>query len=362
MIPSGPNPQPPPAQPGTPPAVAVFAPAFHQALRWSTDASESTTFRMKLPVARAGKRLRVIFRAGDGPMTLLHASVGKVGDAGAIAGAPVPLTFGGRPGIAGEARALLASDPVSLEVGFDEELFITFAASGSIAQAAIDAFPGSLAAPGDQALSAALTDAAPYQHATGVATVEVEAAPSPVFVAVGDSITEGYSSGSDDYRNGWTHVLEAELGLPVANAGVSGQGLNDALAHLDAEVLSLENVSGCLVLISTNDLWDMDAATIEAKYAQLISRLQPFCRVWAGTLLPKERNDAPATRHAVNDWLRNQATVAGVIDFEAALEASPGDPDHFAPGLDEDGIHPTAAGYAVMAKAAHDYLSVHALP
>ena len=338
----------------------MFAPAFHQALRWSTDVSDVTTFRMRVPVARAGERVRVVFRAGDSSMSVLHASVAPAGDAGVTVGDPLPLTFEGQAGASADTRGLLVSDPVELKVTFDEELFVTFAATGAVAQSGIDAFPGSLAAPGDQALAPALSNAESYEHATGVATVEVEAAPTAVFVAVGDSITEGYSTGSDDYRNGWTHVLEAKLGLPVANAGVSGQGLDDALANLDGEVLALENVTDCVVLIGTNDLWDYDAATIEAKYAQLISRLKPFCRVWGATLLPKERNDVPATRYAVNDWLRTQADVAGVIDFESALEAAPDDPDHFAPGLGEDGIHPTVAGYAVMGQTAYDYLSAHA--
>ena len=342
-----------------PPPSPVFAPAFHQALRWSVDVPEATTFRMKLPVSLAGRRLRVVFRAGDGPLTLLHASVAPASAEGTPSAEPLPLTFAGQPGATGPARALLESDALPLAVTFNEELEITFSATGALAQSAINAFPGSLTAPGDQG-SATLAGATAYPLATGVATVEVEAPPGPVFVAVGDSITEGYTSGNDDFRKGWTHVLETALHLPVVNAGVSGTGLVDELTYLDGEVLSLDHVTDCVVLISTNDL-ALPATRIETLYAQLIARLQPFCRVWAGTLLPKERHDVPETRHAVNAWIRTQAKVAGVIDFEAAMEAAPDDPDHFAPGLDEDGIHPTAKGYAVMGQAAFDFLSANAL-
>jgi lysophospholipase L1-like esterase len=338
----------------------VFAPAFHQALRWSVDVPEATTFRMKLPVSLAGGRLRVVFRAGDGPLTLLHASVAPALVDGAPSGEPLPLTFAGLPGATGPARALIESDPLPLAVAFNEELEITFSATGSLAQSAINAFPSSLTAPGDQVSAPTLAGATAYPLATGIATVEVEAVPGPVFVAVGDSITEGYTSGNDDYRKGWTHVLETALHLPVVNAGVSGTGLVDELTYLDGEVLSLDHVTDCVVLIATNDL-ALPATRIETLYGQLIARLQPFCRVWAGALLPKERHDVPETRHAVNAWLRTQAPVAGVIDFEAAMEAAPDDPDHFAPGLDEDGIHPTAKGYAVMGQAAFDYLTAHAL-
>jgi lysophospholipase L1-like esterase len=83
------------------------------------------------------------------------------------------------------------------------------------------------------------------------------------------------------------------------------------------------------------------------------------CRVWAGTLLPKETTTTGepwlvnARRGEVNDWLRHRAPAFGVVDFERAM-AMPEDRNRFAPGLAQDGIHPTYTGQRVMAElAAH---------
>ena len=56
----------------TPPRAPVlaFQPGFHQALRWSHNVSSVTTFRMRIPVARTGGRIKVAFRSGDGTLTL----------------------------------------------------------------------------------------------------------------------------------------------------------------------------------------------------------------------------------------------------------------------------------------------------
>src|SRR5437016_2018314 len=62
--PDEPGPAPPPA----PPPAPEFQPAFHQALRWSKSVSGLTTFRMRIPVGRAGERLRITFRSGDGSL------------------------------------------------------------------------------------------------------------------------------------------------------------------------------------------------------------------------------------------------------------------------------------------------------
>ena len=81
-----------------------------------------------------------------------------------------------------------------------------------------------------------------------------------------------------------------------------------------------------------------------------------------GTLLPKESNccsdyaTVVARRAAVNDWIRHQAQVDGVIDFEAVL-AQPGNINSFAAGLGEDGIHPSVAGQRLMGQEAAKVLS-----
>ena len=177
-------------------------------------------------------------------------------------------------------------------------------------------------------------------------------------VAVGDSITEGYVGGADDVRKAWPGVAQAALGVPVLNAGVSGQGLYDALANLEHEVLALEGVTDCVVLLGTNDLGaEADSRKLREQLAKLFTRLRPFCTVWASTLLPKERSSHASyelvrtQRVEVNRWLREEAGTAGLIhgliDLEAVTRSEQS--EHlFAEGLEGDGIHPSVRGQRVM--------------
>ena len=346
-------------------ASPIFQPAFHQALRVSVSTSTRTTYRIKLPVGRAGSRLRLGFQAGDGSLTLHSATVALARTQGALAAAPVAVTFNGASGFTAAARDRVTSDPIAFPVTFGAELYDSFDVEGALAASNINAFPDSYSWNGSYAGAQNPPAGTPFMRAVGLDTVDVEGAAGAAFVALGDSITEGYVSGdvgdyvsrNDDYRNAWTTVAQGLLKLPVANAAVSGQGIDEAIQGLKREVFTLQGVTDCLVLLGTNNLGSLTADQIDSLLSSLFDQLRPFCRVWAGTLLPKERTTSGvlstviARRLAVNDWIRHQAQVEGVIDFEAAV-AAPGDVNHFAAGLGEDGIHPSIAGQAAMGREA----------
>lgn len=344
-------------EPEPEPEPMAFQPAFHQALRWSHSQGSLTTFRLRVPVGRSGARLRLSFRAGDGPLALQRASVAKAGPDGSLASEPVRVTFGGSHGFTAEARERKTSDAVPFETRAGDELAVSFEALGALAISSIDAFPGSYAREGAYAMSKGALGGVSWPRAVGLATVDVEGPRGRAFVALGDSITEGYISGRDDTRKAWPSLLQAELGVPVVNAGVSGQGLYDGLRFLSAEVLALEGLTDCIVLLGTNDLGAPESgATIEQRLAELFSRLEGRCRVWAGTLLPRERSSSDIElvkrrRVEVNAWIRTQADVVGVIDFESVTR-SPTDVHEFIDAYDQDGIHPSRAGHAVMAEEA----------
>ncbi len=84
----------------------------------------------------------------------------------------------------------------------------------------------------------------------------------------------------------------------------------------------------------------------------LITRLQPRCRTWVSTLLPKEKSNhgdyevVKRDRLAFNAWVR--ATFPDLIDLEAVTR-QPGNVHLFIDGLEVDGIHPSAKGHEVMA-------------
>jgi lysophospholipase L1-like esterase len=331
----------------------MFQPAFHQALRWSRSVGSLTTFHLRVPVGRAGERLRVTLRSGDGSLTLQKATVARVDARGVVSSQPVPLTFSGAQGFSVGARTLVTSDPLVFPVGFREELVVSFEVKGALAVSAIDAFPGSFMRSGAYASATGALTGQSWQRAIGLASIDVEATPGRAFVAIGDSITEGYIDTYNDTRNAWPSLVQKELGVPVVNAAVSGQGFWGALEYLDQEVLAISGATDCLILLGTNDLTAVSVDKLKARMTTLVERLRPFCRPWVSTLLPKEKsNHSPyeqvkLDRLAFNAWLRQQ-TQFEVIDLEAVTR-SPTSVHLFIDGLEVDGIHPSAAGHRVMA-------------
>lgn len=349
-------------------AAQVFQPGFHQALRLNVQTGALATFRMLIPVGRTGGRLRVVFLAGDGPLRLARANVARADRNGELAGAAKWLTFDSAPSTAATARQRVKSDPLAFPVRAGDELLITFEAEGALGASKILNFSKSSARLGAYAATQGSLGGVEHPRAVGVATVEVEGPRTRAVVAIGNSITEGYVEGRiatgeqftdgahpspDDYRNAWTRVAEMELGIPVVNAGVSGQGFDEALANINHEVLALEGITDCVVLLGINDLGRLDATMLIERYSRMIDRLRGFCRVWAGTLTPNARVNnsnyamVRERRARVNAWIRQSAPVEGVIDFEAVVR-SPSDPDRFAPGMGMDGLHPTVEGLRRM--------------
>lgn len=62
----------------------------------------------------------------------------------------------------------------------------------------------------------------------------VLAAPSPVLVTFGDSITEGYSSTDEAHR--WANIVAADIGAVLVNSGVSGTTLQNSVQNSVATI------------------------------------------------------------------------------------------------------------------------------
>ncbi|AKU90727.1 putative secreted protein [Vulgatibacter incomptus] len=315
------------------------------------------TFRTRIPLGRAGERLRLTFRAGDGPAKVHAVTVASADrtTGGWVALSPVPATFGGLQGFSASPRERVTSDALPFAVAFRQEVWVSFEAEGFLATGENELFPGSVVLPGQHAGDTAIAGD-PQERAVGLATIDVEGEPTRGFVAIGDSITEAFVyPAQHPYLQSWPALVEEGLRLPVANAAVSGTGIEEARDALGQEVFPLAGITDCLVMIGTNNLWDHDVQAMSAAYLELYRALEPFCTVWAGTLPPK---DAPwvspqvqARRLATNEWLRHDAPVAHLIDFEAVLRSAD-DPNEWLPGFTRDGVHPVVPGQQAMAEEA----------
>ncbi|TAA23746.1 MULTISPECIES: SGNH/GDSL hydrolase family protein [Pseudoxanthomonas] len=181
------------------------------------------------------------------------------------------------------------------------------------------------------------------------------AAPAPGqrrVVFFGDSITEGWGkTGSETFFPG----------KPYVNRGISGQTTPQMLVRFRQDVIDLKPAV-VVILAGTNDLaGNTGPATPQmiqdnlASMAQL-ARANGIAVVLASVLpasdYPWKTGLQPAPKiRALNDWIRQYAQRTGAVylDYYGALDNGQGGLDAKVSG---DGVHPNAAGYAVMAPLA----------
>ena len=174
-------------------------------------------------------------------------------------------------------------------------------------------------------------------------------------VFMGDSITDLWSQPG---RGGFFP------GKPYINRGISGQTSGQMLVRFRADVVALKP-RAVVILAGTNDIAGNNGpANPEAIQNDLASMAELArangIRVVLASVLPvsDERVGAhapplpteerpPAAIRALNQWLAAYARRNGQVflDYYAALADPSG---KLKAGLHEDGLHPNAAGYAIM--------------
>jgi lysophospholipase L1-like esterase len=199
-------------------------------------------------------------------------------------------------------------------------------------------------------------------------------------VAVGDSWIDGRCSTTEEGRvlpdryQRWIDVFAARLSKEyskepraVVNAGIAGNRIIPGggngpplLQRLDRDVLERAGATHVIFLQGMNDLGGgATAPQLTAAMQQVIDRVHARgLRIVAGTLFPLARPDIArwpremdAQRLAVNDWIRTQANVDGVIDFDRLMSGGPvydGSQSLKPQFVCDDNVHPNVAGYRAM--------------
>jgi lysophospholipase L1-like esterase len=343
-------------------------------------------------VSLGGRKLRVklgnVF--GTAPLVIDAASVALAtapGKADVDAASLRPLRFGGAATVTIPAGAEYLSDPVDLAhaAGADLAISLHFARAPARQTGHPGARATSFRASGNQVQAAswpqADTQADTFTRWYQITGVEVlDGAAAHTVVAIGDSITDGYGVAPDTYAR-WTDGLATRLrgagmtDVGVVNAGIGGgRMLRDGLgpnlvSRFERDVLARPGVSHAIVMIGVNDFGvqhrnkeDSPAERarllddLKQAYRQIVARAhaQGVC-VLGATISPYGGSgyyapgpDNEADRLAYNAWIRDAGIVDGVVDFDAALR-DPARPDHLLKTLDNDGLHPSTAGYQAMA-------------
>ena len=184
---------------------------------------------------------------------------------------------------------------------------------------------------------------------------------------IGDSLTYGYGVTRSKC---WPSLLAA-TGLSVHNLGVNGDTTGGMLARMEAQLLSGALKSGDLAFIlgGCNDIFCtgayLTARSSICAMAQQLSSLQirpvictpmglgpsGYPEAWEELV---DFTAAAELIRAYNGWLRKFCPAFGLelIDLEAVFDGF----GSRRPELFLDGIHPTAAGHAVIAGVLADFL------
>ena len=174
-------------------------------------------------------------------------------------------------------------------------------------------------------------------------------------VFMGDSITDGWDA---------PNMGGFFPGKPYVNRGISGQTTPQMLIRFRPDVIDLKP-KVVVILAGTNDLaGNTGPATLEAIEANLISMAELArangIRVVLASLLPvsdyEMRDGKPIVQTvrrqpdkiiALNNWMKDYAAKNRLIylDYFSAMVDGKG---FLKDELSNDGLHPNAAGYAVM--------------
>lgn len=356
---------------GTAPVRAVDKPAF-----------AGDTLREIAHVSIGGSRVRVRLtnRFGEVPMVVGDAAVALEGNGAALAaGTARRLTFMGSRSIVIPPHADVLSDPVAFTIPARSNVVVDLylpAPAAPLTEHTL-AYQTNYAAVGDHAGE---SSSQPFTHTYTSSylldAIDVSGARARgTIVALGDSITDG-AGGKVDANDRWTDFLAARLlALPaneqsgVLDEGISGNRILlsdprfgiDALARLDADVLSQSEAREVMVLLGINDIQQephqYDAASIERGLQQIVAQTQARgLRVIGCTITPyggwfSYDAKGEATRQAVNEFIRHSGIFDAVVDFDAAVRDT-NDPHRIAPAYDSgDHLHPNAAGHRAMAAA-----------
>ncbi|WP_333676456.1 SGNH/GDSL hydrolase family protein [Dyella sp.] len=333
-------------------------------------------------------RIRLSNLFGNVPITLgpahiaLHAS-----GADTVPGSDHALLFNGKPTVTIAKGESVLSDPVKMEVKPLQELAVSLYAPADAQYHASTAHNAGLA-------TAYITESGDATAATHYPRGEVSgmryfltdvevsgpAAKSTV-VTFGDSITDGVGS-TENANTRWPDYLAERLqgdaklsSIGVSNAGIGGNRiLHDsygpsALSRFDRDALDKPGVRWIVLLEGINDIggsgyaWEakdkVSAQQLIDGMKTLIARAHArHVKIYGATLTPYGGNGWPyhsvageKTREEVNDWIRHSGAFDGVADFDKAVR-DPSAPQSMLPAYDSgDHLHPSSAGYKVMAQA-----------
>lgn len=321
-------------------------------------------------------RVRLSNAFGDRPMTFdsVYAGIQKQG-AELRPGSNRRLTFDGERTVTVPAGRTVWSDPLPGKLPAATNLVVSLHSpdAGGPASGHWMAMQTSYATQGDHT---AEESGAAWTIPTGswfhLDAVSVRApAGTGAVVALGDSITDGWQSTTDQNRRWPDHLARRLHRADTAVKGVANEGMagnkvltdlpgQSALNRLERDVLSLPGVRTVFLFQGVNDIKARTGVTAEDLidgYREIIHRSHAAGKCVVGATVGPFKGwhewdpAAEAVRQEVNAFIRTSGEFDAVTDFDRILR-SPSDPERILPAFDGgDHLHPNDKGMQALADA-----------
>lgn len=215
------------------------------------------------------------------------------------------------------------------------------------------------------------TDAEKVDHWYNISCIDVLTdEPTECIAIIGNSITDGRGS-TTNMQNRWPDFLAKALDgkVGVLNLGIGGNavvrgGISEpAIVRFDRDVLGQAGASTVIIFEGVNDIGGKRpnhqaiVDNIIEAYSSFIAKCKDAGKkVYLATITPYknsfyENHFSEAARLTLNDWIRANKDIDGVIDFDMAVR-DPANPSALLPEYSDDWLHLNPAGYEAMGKFA----------
>lgn len=212
------------------------------------------------------------------------------------------------------------------------------------------------------------------EHWYSICGIDVDAPAEAGCIAVlGNSITDGRAT-TTNMQNRWTDILATQLhnnpatsNLGVLNLGIGGNSVNgwgngqNAATRFNRDILDQSGVKYLIIFEGVNDLGCTNdgvrtANELIATYKRMIAKAHSHgIPVYGGTITPFKNHSYYSEQHEigrglVNQWIRYSGYFDAVIDFDKTMR-NESDTLSLKPTMQDDYLHPNAAGYKLMGES-----------
>ena len=172
---------------------------------------------------------------------------------------------------------------------------------------------------------------------SSVSRVANLSSPGSNIIAFGDSLTSGYGAGEGD---AYPARLAERIGMPVVNAGVSGDTTEGALERLERDVLNRDPRIVIVGLGGNDFLRRTPVAETEANLRTIVRRIHGAGAMVV--LLGFRFPSLDANYESMYERIARDQKCLLIPDLLDGILANP--------SFKSDDIHPNAAGYDLMAQ------------